>query len=175
MWQFFGKLFQIPLVVRAVIIDTFVNTEVFTVFDRLECMPAVRAPEFERGNNVFSGNKGLPADLAFELPTAAGIVIDVFMRGVAERTYGICRYGTRLAFLSFHRLEGFPIAEAVILVPEFPVLLDERFDDWKLVREELLILRAVDFIMSPLLERDISADKENKPADLAILLLNDVK
>lgn len=81
MWQPFGKLFQIPLVVRAVIIDTFVNTEVFTVFDRLECMPAVRAPEFERGNNVFSGNKGLPADLAFELPTAAGIVIDVFMRG----------------------------------------------------------------------------------------------
>ena len=64
---------------------------------------------------------------------------------------------------------------AVILVPEFPVLLDERFDDWKLVREELLILRAVDFIMSPLLQRDISADKENKPADLAILLLNDVK
>ena len=175
MWQSFGKLFQIPLVVRAVIIDTFVNTEVFTVFDRLECMPAVRAPEFERGNNVFSGNKGLPADLAFELPTAAGIVIDVFMRGVAERTYGICRCGTRLAFLSFHRLEGFPIAETVILVPEFPVLFDEGLDDRQFVREEFLILRAVDFIMGPLFERDVSADKENKPADLAILFLNDSK
>ena len=47
------------------------------------------------------------------------------------------------------------------------------FDDWKFVREELLILRAVDLIMSRLLERDISADKVNKPADLAILFLND--
>ena len=80
-----------------------------------------------------------------------------------------------LAFLGFHRLEGFSIAETIILVPEFPVLLDERFDDRQLVCKELLILRAVDLIMSPLLERDISADKENKPADLAILLLNDVK
>ena len=106
MWQSFGKLFQIPLVVRAVIIDTFVNTEVFTVFDRLE---------------------------------------------------------------------GFPIAETVILVPEFPVLFDEGLDDRQFVREEFLILRAVDFIMGPLFERDVSADKENKPADLAILFLNDSK
>ena len=175
MWQPFGKLFQIPLVVRAVIINTFVNTEVFTVFDRLEGMPAVRALELERGNNIFSGNKGLSADLAFELSTTAGIVIDVFMRGTAERAYDIYWYSTFLAFLGFYGLEGFSIAEAVILVPEFPVLFDEGLDNRQFVREEFLILGAVDFIMGPLFERDVSADKENKPADLAILFLNDSK
>ena len=175
MWQPFGKLFQIPLVVRAVIIDTFVNTEVFTVFDRLECMPAVRAPEFERGNNVFSGNKGLPADLAFELPTAAGIVIDVFMRGVAERTYGIFRDSAGLAILSFDRFNCFAVAKPVILVPEQPVLFDERLNDRQLIREEFLVFGAVDLIMSPLFERNVSADKENKPANSVVLFLNDSK
>ena len=175
MWQSFGKLFQIPLVVRAVIIDTFVNTEVFTVFDRLECMPAVRAPEFERGNNVFSGNKGLPADLALELTAAARVVINILMGCAAKRAYGICWDCTLLAFVRLDRFYGFAIAETVILVPEFPVLFDEGLDDRQFVREEFLILRAVDFIMGPLFERDVSADKENKPADLAILFLNDVK
>ena len=80
-----------------------------------------------------------------------------------------------LPFWGFTGWRAFSIAETIILVPEFPVLLDERFDDRQLVCKELLILRAVDLIMSPLLERDISADKENKPADLAILFLNDSK
>ena len=56
-----------------------------------------------------------------------------------------------------------------------PVLFDEGLDDRKLISEEFLVLRAVDFIMSPLFQRNISADKENKPADLLILFLNDVK
>ena len=58
---------------------------------------------------------------------------------------------------------------------EYPVLFDEGLDDRKLISEEFLVLRAVDFIMSPLFQRNISADKENKPADLLILFLNDVK
>lgn len=73
------------------------------------------------------------------------------------------------------RFYSFAIAETIVFVPEQPVLLDERFDDRQFVREEPLILRAVDLIVSPLFERDISADKEDEPADLAILFLNDVK
>jgi hypothetical protein len=151
------------------------DAEMFPVFNGLKGMAAVWALKFERRKNLFSVYKGLSADLALKLSAAAGVVIDVFIWSTAERTYGICRYGMLLAFLGFHRLEGFSIAETIILVPEFPVLLDERFDDRQLVCKELLILRAVDLIMSPLLERDISADKENKPADLAILFLNDSK
>ena len=82
---------------------------------------------------------------------------------------------TLLTFLSFYRFHGFAITEQVVFVPESPVLFDEGFDDRKLISEEFLVLRAVDFIMSPLFQRNISADKENKPADLLILFLNDVK
>ena len=39
------------------------------------------------------------------------------------------------------------------------------FDDRELVREELLVFRAVKLLMSPLLERDVSTEKENKPAE----------
>ena len=175
MWQPFGKLFQIPLVVRAVVIDAFMDAEVLPVLNRLEGMAAVWALKFERGNNLFSVYKGLSTDLALELTAAAGVVVDIFMWSAAERTYDICGHSTLLAFPGFYRLESFPIAEAIILVPELPILLDERFDDRQLVCKELLILRAVDLIMSPLLQRNISADKENKPADLAILFLNDSK
>lgn len=36
LWQVLGKLFKIPFVVGAVIVDAFMDTEMFPVFDRLE-------------------------------------------------------------------------------------------------------------------------------------------
>lgn len=86
-----------------------------------------------------------------------------------------CLNGAGLTFVSFDWFHGFSVTESVVLVPEYPVLFDEGLDDRKLISEEFLVLRAVDFIMSPLFQRNISADKENKPADLLILFLNDVK
>ena len=82
---------------------------------------------------------------------------------------------TLLAFVRLDRFYGFAIAETIVFVLELPVLLDEGFDNGQLVGKKLLVFGAVEFIVSPLLERDVSADKENKPADLAILFLNDVK
>ncbi len=70
---------------------------------------------------------------------------------------------------------GFAVAEEVIFVPNLPVLFEEWFDDRELIREELLIFRAVEFIMSPLLKRNVSANKKNEPANLLILFLNDFK
>ena len=151
------------------------DTEVLAILDGLEGMAAVRTLEFQRGNNLLPGNKGLSADLAFELSAAAGVVVNIFVGCAAKRAYGIGWDRTLFAFMGFDRFYGFPITEAVILVPELPVLFEERLDNGKLIRKEFLVFRAVDFIMSPLLERDISADKKNKPANLAILFLNDVK
>ena len=162
-------------VVRAVVIDAFMDTEVFAVFDRLECMPAVRALELERGNHFFSGHKGLSADLALKLSAAAGVIVDMLVWCTAERAYGIRGNRARFAFVRLDWFYGFAVAETVVLVPEQPVLLDERLDNRQLIRKELLIFWAVEFIMSPLFERDISADKKNKPADLLILFLNNVK
>lgn len=61
------------------------------------------------------------------------------------------------------------------IVPEQPVLFDERLNDRQLIREEFLVFGAVDLIMSPLFERNVSADKENKPANSVVLFLNDSK
>lgn len=45
-----------------------------------------------------------------------------------------------------------------------------KIDIVQLICKKLLIFWVVEFIMSPLLERNISADKKNKPADLLMLL-----
>ena len=113
----------------------------------------------------------MPADLALKLSAAARVVIDIVMRGAAERAGGICRNVTGFAFLGFDWFYGFAIAEEVVSVPELPVL----FDDRKFIREELLVFRAVEFIVSPLLKRNVSANKKNEPANLLILFLNDFK
>lgn len=47
----------------------------------------------------------------------------------------------------------------VVFQKELPVLFDERFHDRKLVNFKLLVLWRVGIIESPLLERNISADK----------------
>ena len=43
LWKPFGELSEIPLIVSAVVVDTLMDTEMFPVFDGLECMAAVRA------------------------------------------------------------------------------------------------------------------------------------
>ena len=97
------------------------------------------------------------------------------MRGAAERADGICRNVTGFAFLGFDWFYGSAVAEEVVFVPELPVLFDERFNDREFIGEGFLVFWAVYIIMSPLLKRNVSADKENKPADLFVLFLNDSK
>ena len=146
-----------------------------TVFDWLQGMAAVGALEFQGRCYFLTVDKGLAADFAFKLTAPAGVIIDVFMRSTAERTYGIFRDSAGLAILSFDRFNCFAVAKPVILVPEQPVLFDERLNDRQLIREEFLVFGAVDLIMSPLFERNVSADKENKPANSVVLFLNDSK
>lgn len=171
--EIFGKLSQVPLVVGAVVIDAFVDAEVLPVFDRLEGMAAVRALELQGGCDVFPVDKGLLADFAFELSTSAAVVIDILMRCTAERADGIRGNIVGLAFLWFNWLYGLAVPKKVVFVPELPVLFDEGFDDGQLIGEEFLVFGAVDFVMSPLFKRDVSADKKYQPADLLVLLLND--
>ena len=146
-----------------------------TIFYRLKGMTAVGTLKLKWSSYFLAIDKGLAADFAFELSTTTSIVVDVLMRSSAKRARDIFRNSTVFTFLSFYRFHGFAITEQVVFVPESPVLFDEGFDDRKLISEEFLVLRTVDFIMSPLFQRNISADKENKPADLLILFLNDVK
>ena len=51
-------------------------------------------------------------------------------------------------------------------------MFDERLDDREAVSVEFLVFRGVWIIEGPLLERDISADKVQEPANRFILFLN---
>ena len=110
----------------------------------------------------------MPADLALKLSTAARVVIDIVMRGAAERAGGICRNVTGFAFLGFDRFYGFAIGVEVVSVPGLPVLFDEWFDDRKFIREELLVFRAVEVIVSQLLKKNVSENKNNETANFLI-------
>lgn len=166
------KLFEIVPIKGALVIDALMYAEMFPVLDRLKSMSAVRTLEVERCSHFLAIHKGLTTDLAFELSASTGIIVDVIVRGTAKRADGIFGNGTNFAFLSFDWHDRFAIAEAVVFVPELPVLFDKGLDDRESVGGEFLILRTMNFVMSPLLERDVSADEENKPANLLRLFLN---
>lgn len=134
------------------------DTKMLTVLDRLQGMSAVGTLEFQRGSSLFTIDKCLPTDFAFELSPATGIIVDVLMGSPTERTYGIYRDSAGFTFLGFDRFDSLAVAKEVILVPELPVLLNEWLDEWKFIGKELLIFGVVEFTMSPLFERDESAD-----------------
>lgn len=147
----------------------------FPVFDGLESMAAVRTLEFYRSGNLFASNEGLAAYFALKLTMTTIVIINVVMWSTAKRADGIFRDIVLFAFLRFDRLKDVAITQTIVFNPKLPVLFDKGFDDGKFVCGKFLIGRAVDFIMSPLFERDISADKENKPANLLMLFLNNSK
>lgn len=60
------------------------------------------------------------------------------------------------------------VGNEVIPVP----ILFEGDDFWKFINLELLVLFRMGVIKSPLLKREISTDKVNKPANLFVLVLN---
>lgn len=136
------------------------DTEVLAVFDWLQGMAAVGALELQGSSYFLTVDKGLVIDLAFELFTSAGVIIDVLMRSTAEGACGIFRNSAGLAFLCFHRFDCFAVAKTVILIPELPVLFDERLDDGQPIGKELLVFGTVEFIMSAFFQRNISADEK---------------
>lgn len=82
---------------------------------------------------------------------------------------------TSLTFLGTNRLNSFAIAKQVVSVPKLPVLFDKWLNNGQSISQEFLVFRTVEFIMSPLFEWDVSADKKYQPANLLVLFLNDVE
>ena len=75
-----------------------------------------------------------------------------------------------------YRTNGFVVTILIIGDEIYPIpFLFIGNDFWKLINLEFLILWRVGIIKSPLLERDVSTDKVNKPADLFMLVLNELK
>jgi hypothetical protein len=88
-----------------------------------------------------------------------------------------CRTGTVFRNIAFYtskdRLDGFVVTLFVVRNKIFPIpILFIRDDFWKLIYFEFLILWRMGIIKSPLPERNVSANKVNKPTNLFMLVLN---
>lgn len=120
-------------------------------------MPAVRAGQTNGRSDLFSVYKSLTTDFTLVLTVAAVVVVDEMVRGATERADNVLRNGFTIPALN--RFYRFTVPPLVVFEEKLPVLLDEWLDQRELVNLEFLVLWGVGIIMSPLLERNIFADK----------------
>lgn len=162
-----GKVMQIE---GALGIDTFVQAKEFPVLFRDEGVSAVRADEADRRGDTLPRDECLATDLAQILSVATIVIIEIMMRGTTEGADNIFR--DRLPVTALDRSDGFAILPEKVFEEELPVLFDEGLDDGEPVSGKLLVFGGVGIIESPLLERNISADEVQEPANGFILFLN---
>jgi len=118
------KLIESLNAMGAVIITAFINSNLFTFFPLKECMMAIRAEVF--GFIVFTEPlvklKQVVTDLAFELSSfITVIVVDIDMRGIAERTESLRRDFGRIRAV-INRRKRFTVSSLVLSQEEFVVL-----------------------------------------------------
>jgi hypothetical protein len=175
--MFFINLPEIMKIIRALWIYTFMYDEVLTVFLMTEVVIAMRA--LQNGSFgepiIFCWRKKCLADFAYNLGFSFAIVPRQIVHGSIT-----CRAGTVFRDVAFHtakdRLDSFVVTFFVVRNKIFPIpILFVRDDFGKLIYFEFLILWRVGVIKNPLPERDISANKVNKPANLFMLVLNELK
>jgi len=169
---------QVVKVVGAFGIHAFVDDEVLTVLLTCQSMGAVRTLEGKGfGETVLIRRKEGPADLTHQLAGLAVVTIQERLRCIAGRAGAILRDITHRA--AADRLNRFSVLPRVVAVKILPVPVLLMIDNlWKMIHFELLVLRRMRIVESPLLERDISADEVDQPAVLLIKLvaqLNKIK
>ena len=162
-----GEVMQIE---RALRVDAFVDAEELPVLFGDKGVPAIRTHEPNRRGNNLPGDKRLATDLALVLSVPAIVIVEIVVRSATEGTDNILRDGFPVTPL--YRFDGFAILPKIVLEEELPVLFDERLNDGEAIRSKLLVFRGVGIIESPLLERNISADEVQEPANRFILFLN---
>ena len=162
-----GEVMQIE---GALGIDTFVQAEEFPFLFRDEGVSTVRADEADRRGDNLPRDECLATDLALILTVSPIVIIEIVVRGTTEWTDHILRDG--FAVTALNRFDGFAILPEIVFKKELPVLFDERLNDGEPVSGKLLVFRGVGIIESPLLERNISADEIQEPANRFILFLN---
>ena len=116
-------------------------------------------------------------DFAQDLAFRAIVLIKVRHWSITARTFAVftdITFGTssdRLNWLIGILIAPGKIEHKILIIPRFNIVKNER----KLINFKFLIFGRMGIIKSPLLERDIFADKVNKEAVLLIKLLNKFK
>jgi hypothetical protein len=136
-------------IIRAVIVDTFVNDKEFAVLLWKKSMSAVRAFKVKRLSRMFASNEGLTTDLALKLTFSAVVVVKIMMWRTTYRTNGIDRNGFAIA--SLDSLERFSMFKLKFNQELAPVLFFKLKNNGKDVGLEFLVLWGMDLVMSPLL------------------------
>ena len=120
---------------------------------------------------VFVWRKVCIANLAFQLSGRAVITVKIRLRGTAGRAGAVLWDVTFFAAGDRFDLNIVPALKVRDEEVPVPFMLDD-LDIRKLVHFKFLIFWRMGIIESPLLERDISADKVYQPAVLLIKILN---
>lgn len=157
-------------VVRAFGIDALVDDKVFPVFFGNKGISTVRAAQLHGREAAFRRKPGR-TDLAEELAFGAVILVKERFRGatvwagvvVRDIAFRASADGTDFLAIAF-----LVVRDKLFVSPVLAEVGDQR----EFINLELLVLRGMGIIESPLFERDISADEVDKPAVLAIKVLN---
>jgi len=160
--MFLFQVFRVDLaevaeVERTLRIDALVDPEEPAVLLRDQGMVAVGTLQGEGLSGVSTGDESLPTDFTEIFATSTGVVVDILMRGTADRADS--RFRNSPSIPSVDRFDRLLVLPLVVLEQELPVLFFKRDDERRLVNRELLVLRGTAVIKRPLLKRDVSADK----------------
>ena len=168
--MFFINLGEVMQIEGALRIDAFVNAEELPVLLWDKGVSTIRAPKADRRGNHLPGDEGLSTDFALVLPVAAIIIVEIVVWSATEGTDDILGNGFPVAPLNGS--DGFAILPEIVFQEKLPVLFEEGLDDRESVSGEFVVFRGMGIIKGPLLERDISADKVQEPANSLVLFLN---
>ena len=149
---------KIVKIVRTLGVHTLMDDEVLAVFLWNKSISTVWASEFDGGKTAFFWGESGVADLAENLPFGAIVLVKEWLGGITARTGAVIRdvaigaadYGADYLAVTF-----FVVRDEILVSPVLPEVSDQR----KLINFEFLVLGRMRIIKSPLLERDVSANK----------------
>ena len=155
---FLIHLFQVVEVVGAFGIDALVDDKVFPVFFGNKGISTVRAAQLHGREAAFSRRKPGSTNFTEELSFGAVILVKKLFRGVTTWAGAVVR---DIAFRAAADRADFLAIALFVVWDEFFVspVLAEVGDQREFINLELLVLRGMGIVESPLFERDISADE----------------
>lgn len=155
---FLIHLFEVVKVVRAFGIDTLMDDKVLSVFLGNQSISTMGTAQFHRGEAAFLRRKPRRTDLAEKLAFGTVILVEKWLRGITARAGAVIRDVTIRAAADrtdFLAVAFFIVRDEFFVSPVLP----EVSNKWEFVNFELLVFGGMGIIKSPLLKRDVSADK----------------
>ena len=148
------------------------DDKVLPVFLGNQRISTMGTAQFHGGKSAFPGREPCGTDLAEKLSSgtvvpvkewfggitagAGAVIRDVALRAPADRT-------------DFPAVAFFIVRDEIFVSPVLPEVGNKR----EFVNPELLVFGGMGIIKSPLLKRDVSADKTEQPAVLLVKRLNE--